>query len=129
VTDVTAEGAELFTARLADELVAVRARECVACYVLRMVHQFGCAQGLRFTLRWRDERAPRATALPRRLVGMGATCDCELLFNVWEPSAAISVWNSVVGRPEPPPRMPPCTGHRPRSTRACGNWQRRVRYG
>jgi hypothetical protein len=125
VTDLTTE-AERFTAQLADELLAIRPRECIACYVLRMLHRYDCNGSRRFALRWRDQRAPRATALERRLAAMGACCcDCELLLNVWQTSEALDVWNVVLQRYEPPQRMPTCAGGRPRSTKPCANWQRR----
>jgi hypothetical protein len=129
VTDVTARDAETFTAQLADALLAVRSKECIACYVLRMLHQFGCDNTRRFALRWRDQRAPRATALERRLAQRGGCCcDCELLINVWETSEALDVWNAVLQQYEPPPRLPPCAGGRARSTEPCAHWQRRRRW-
>jgi hypothetical protein len=128
VTDVTADEAESFTARVADELLAVRPRECIACYVLRMLYRYDCNGTRRFAVHWRDRRAPRASALERRLASMGGCCcDCELLLNVWTTNAALDVWDPLLHRYEPPTRMPPCAGARPRSTRPCGNWQRRRR--
>jgi hypothetical protein len=52
--------------------------ECVLCYVHRMVRAFGCDGTLRWAVRWRDRRAPRALALIDRLTARGAHCDCEL---------------------------------------------------
>lgn len=128
MTDLTADQAESFTARLADELLAVRPRECIACYVLRMLHQYDCNGTLRFAVHWRDQHVPRAGARERRLTSIGGCrCDCELLLNVWETSQALDVWNAVLQRYEPPARMPACTGARPRS-RPCRNWQRRRRW-
>jgi hypothetical protein len=125
VTDVTAQGAETFTAQLAEQLLAVRPNECIACYVLRMLHQFGCDGSHRFAVRWRDLRAPRAVALERRLAGMGACCcDCELMLNTWQTHHRLDTWNAVLQQVEPPERMPACAGHRPRSTTPCGNWER-----
>lgn len=126
--DVTADDVETFTAGLADELLAAGVKECLACYLLRMLHQFDCDGTLRFTRRWRDEKAPRAKALERRLAAQGACCcDCEVMFNVVEPSQELQVWNIVLQRYEPPSHMPSCAGNRPRSTQPCANWRRRRR--
>jgi hypothetical protein len=59
--------------------------ECLACYVWRMLDERGCNATLRWTRRWRAARAPRATALERRLAKSGGFCDCELFLNVWVP--------------------------------------------
>src|SRR4051794_3145528 len=37
--------------------------ECLGCYVWRMLDEYGCNATLRWACRWRDARAPRATAL------------------------------------------------------------------
>ena len=34
-------------------------RECLRCFLLRMINQFGCDGTHRWTIRWRDRRAPR----------------------------------------------------------------------
>jgi len=61
--------------------VAPRAGECLLCYVARMVDQFGCDTTLRWARRFRDLRAPTATALERRLGQVGGFCDCEVFLN------------------------------------------------
>ncbi len=58
-------------------------RECVVCFVERMVVAYGCSNRLHWTALWRDRRAPRATALERRLQGSGGYCDCEVLANAY----------------------------------------------
>ena len=65
--------------------MSTRPGECVLCYVQRMVTAFGCDGTLRWALRWRDRRAPRATRLKDRLTARGAHCDCELFSNVGDP--------------------------------------------
>lgn len=59
------------------------ASECLPCYVDRMVTRHGCDNTLRWSLHWRDARAPRAAKLDRRLEDRGGFCDCEVLFNAF----------------------------------------------
>lgn len=58
-------------------------RECLRCYLLRMLNEFGCSGAMRWTEYWRDLRAPRAQALARRLGTRGGFCDCEVILNVY----------------------------------------------
>lgn len=81
--------------------------ECVACYVWRMLDECGCNATLRWARRWRDARAPRATALEQRLARKGACCDCELFLNVWPPLAD---------------RSAACRGVRRGSSQPCSGW-------
>jgi hypothetical protein len=62
---------------------APRDRECLPCYLTRMLAAFGCNHGLRWSLHWRDRNAPRAAGLRRRLMDRGGFCDCEVLSNVF----------------------------------------------
>ncbi|NEE03115.1 DUF2695 domain-containing protein [Phytoactinopolyspora halotolerans] len=78
VTDIEAELADLSRA-----LTEPGERECLRCYVLRMLHEFGCDGTLRWAKYWRDLRAPRAQALARKLAYRGGHCDCEVIFNVY----------------------------------------------
>ena len=81
--------------------------ECLRCYLMRMVNLAGCDGTHRWTVRWRDARAPRATGLLRKLERRGGICcDCEVLFNVWPdyPQA---------------PRLLPCAGTAPGCTDPC----------
>jgi hypothetical protein len=58
--------------------------ECLRCYLLRMINEFGCDGKHRWTSRWRDLRAPRSTGLVARLQRLGGVCcDCEVLLNVF----------------------------------------------
>ncbi len=75
--------AEGYLANLQTTLTAPRDRECLACYVSRVVDEFGCDGSLRWSLHWRDACAPRATALADRLADRGGFCDCEVLLNVY----------------------------------------------
>ena len=58
-------------------------RECLRCFVLRMISEFGCDATHRWTVRWRDVRAPLATGLLAKLTELGGGCDCEVIFNVF----------------------------------------------
>ncbi len=55
--------------------------ECLFCFVARMLGEHGCDTTLRWATRYRDLRAPRATALENRLFRMGGFCDCEIFLN------------------------------------------------
>lgn len=124
---VTEVEQELHT--LATDLTAVRPRECLLCYVYRML-EHGCV-GLRWALHYRDTRAPRATSLERRLEQQSAYCDCEIFANAYQLAPHLLV------RPEPvvedgvsyeqeyatyPDPLPDCLGVRAGNTRGCGLW-------
>ena len=73
-----ATDAEAYVADLQSALITSLDRECLVCYLLRMVGEFGCDGTHRWTLRWRELSAPRATALLRRLANRGGCCcDCD----------------------------------------------------
>src|SRR5688500_18601353 len=67
--------------RMATRLTQPRPGECLVCYVARMLDEFGCDNTLRFARAYRDQVAPRATGLERRLGDMGGFCDCEIFLN------------------------------------------------
>lgn len=119
---------------LSVEWTAPRERECLLCYVYRML-EFGC-NGLTFAQRFRDLRAPRATGLERRLGASGGFCDCEIFMNAVAPHPSI-----LVPPPEPDPDgrvlddeftwpdpFPACRGVRAGSTRNCTWWTWRARW-
>jgi len=94
-------------ADLAERLTAPGERECLRCYLLRQVTEFGCDGTYRWTIRWREVRATRPGGLLRWLHERGGFCDCEALMNAY-PS-----YPDVI---EPLP----CAGvSRPGSARAC----------
>lgn len=97
--------------------------ECLVCYVLRML-DFGC-KGHRWLERYRDLRAPRATALERRMHRLGGFCDCEILMNVFQ----LNPWLFEFDRHGDPilESMPCCPGVRGGSTQPCGMWVGRRR--
>ena len=108
--------------------------ECLLCYVWRML-DFGCT-GLRWATHYRDLRAPRATALERRLGQKGGFCDCEIFLNGFElrPQHMVGgdeyVENGVsyIDNANYPDPMPPCRGVRRGSTQGCALWAP-IRHG
>ena len=119
------EAEQLLQAAAAD-LTEPRERECLACFVVRMLDEFGCDNTLRFAARYRDLRAPRAKALERRLGGMGGYCDCEVLMNAYRLSEHLLERDEFDELHEPE-RLPDCRRVRLGSTQPCGNWQRQRR--
>lgn len=85
MTEPTVTTIETQLADMSRSLTEPGDRECVRCYLLRMLNEFGCSGTLRWTEHWRDLRAPRAQALANRLAARGGFCDCEVIFNVWPP--------------------------------------------
>jgi hypothetical protein len=83
-------------------------RECLRCYVMRMVSEYGCDNTHRWVTKWRDLRAPRSKGLLQWLSRRGGVCcDCEVMMNVW-PDYPVSG------------RLLPCAGvSRPGSTDPC----------
>lgn len=115
-------------------VVRVRAHECLACYVFRMVDEYDC-MGSRFMLEYREQAAPLATALLRRMARQGAFCDCELFLNAIELRGDLMAAPTLVYVPldggyvpvltaDFPDTMPACAGVRRGSTQPCGNWVR-----
>jgi hypothetical protein len=99
---------------------------CLHCYVYRML-EFGCT-GLRWAQRYRDLRAPRATALHRRLMSKGAGCDCEIFMNGWSLRRTYQLWDPETEEYEYPGELPACTGVRAGSTQPCGLWTAHYRW-
>jgi hypothetical protein len=93
-------------ADLAERLTAPGERECLRCYLLRLVTEFGCDGTYRWTVRWRDVRAAQPRGLLRQLEQRGGFCDCEVLMNAF---------------PEYPASRPlPCAGvSKPGSPKPC----------
>jgi len=60
-------------------------RECLRCYLRRMLRSGGCDNTRKWTTYWRDRRAPGDGLFLSRLEERGGICcDCEVLLNVWE---------------------------------------------
>jgi hypothetical protein len=106
----------------AADLTTPSDRECVLCFVDRMLDDFGCDCTLRWAKHWRDLCAPSATALERRFGSVGGHCDCEIFLNGYDPT-----WPGAEDEEQPSPR-PACRRvSRRGSTRPCGLWRRRTR--
>ena len=84
MTENVADAVQAEIAELAFRLTEPGERECLRCFLLRMIEQFGCDNTHRWTARWRDLRSPGAKGLIRRLERQGACCcDCEVILNVY----------------------------------------------
>ena len=84
MADDMAVAVEAELAELSRRLTEPRERECLRCFLLRMISDFGCDGTPRWTVRWRDLRAPRARDLVQRMQRRGGCCcDCEVIFNVF----------------------------------------------
>jgi hypothetical protein len=69
---------------LSQSLTQVHDGECLYCYLVRMIEEFGCAGTHRFTERWRDAQPRHKPALVRWLQDNGGCCcDCEVVMNVF----------------------------------------------
>lgn len=127
-TDPVVEALEGELVTLADSMTCVADHECLLCYVYRML-EFGCS-GLVWARRYRDLRAPRATALEQRLGRRGGFCDCEIFLNGYQLAAEHWVVPSPAERPPfleegeacYPDPMPVCLGARRGSTQGCRLW-------
>ncbi|HET9778612.1 MAG TPA: DUF2695 domain-containing protein, partial [Propionibacteriaceae bacterium] len=96
---------------LSVELTQPKPRECLHCYVYGML-EFGCT-GLRWATRYRDLKAPRATALGERLMSKGAGCDCEIFINGWSLRRTYQVWDPETEEYDYPKSCPPANAFEP----------------
>ena len=103
-------------------------RECLACFVARILPDFGCDTTLRWAQRFRDVRSPTATGLERRLGNVGGYCDCEILLNGYRLARHLLVRDLATDELEAPAEPPTCAGVGRTSTRPCVNWERRSRH-
>jgi len=62
MADNVADLVETELAELSQRLTEPGERECLRCYLLRMISEFGCDGTHRWTVRWRDLRAPGRAA-------------------------------------------------------------------
>lgn len=133
-TNPLVDDTEQHLRQLAAGLTEPYPAECLLCYVYRML-EYGCT-GPRWIRHYRDLRAPRATALERRLGQAGGYCDCEVFLNAFEPAPEHwipekeyeeedgTIYVEDATYPDP---MPPCRGVRLGSTRGCELWVRQWR--
>lgn len=131
--DVAVQQAEAVLAAAVDDVLTPHPRECLLCYLKRMLDSFGCDTHLRFGRHFRDLRAPRAFALEKRLGRMGGYCDCEVFLNGYRLSRQFLVparvehhdgVDYVVELERWPDSLPSCTGVRRGSTQPCILWER-----
>jgi hypothetical protein len=108
---------------LSRELTTPNSGECLVCYALRMLEQFGC-RGLTWATRFRDLQAPRATALTSRLAQLGAFCDCEILLNAYELDPSFFSYDQIADEYLPPDTRPSCRQVRRGSVQPCRIWHR-----
>lgn len=99
--------------------------ECLPCYLYRVALIQPCDGGLEVLCRYRDERAPRATALVRKMMLLGGYCDCEVLLNSFRPATAKTAHAVERGQDLV------CHGVRRGTTQPCDQWVRRrgVQWG
>jgi len=116
--------AERLLRRSADALTTPRAGECLCCFVVRMLDDYGCDCTLRFAKRYRDLAAPRASALERRLGQMGGFCDCEIFLNGMRPGDHLCTYDED-GEGTGATVPVTCAGVRKGSTQPCRHWVRR----
>jgi hypothetical protein len=106
---------------LSDTLTRPRPRECLFCFVDRMLTAFGCDCTLRWVRRWRELRLPRASGLEERLGRRGGFCDCEVFLNGWTVRDDLLVADED-GERDWPSERPECPGVDPRSSQPCTTW-------
>ena len=110
--------AEAIVRALAADATEPHPGECLACYVARMLEDFGCDCTLRFTRHYRDLRAPRASGLERRLGSLGGFCDCEIFLNGLRLVGLSREDDDGSGSPP----LANCRGVRHGSTQPCTLW-------
>jgi hypothetical protein len=113
--------AEALVRATADTLMGPEPGECLACFVVRMLKEFGCDNTLRWARHYRDQRAPRAVGLEARLASRGGFCDCEIFFN----DVQRAEWDDPAIETLPP--LPSCRGVCRGSTQPCVLWTRQRR--
>ncbi len=122
-------GLELGLGTVAEAPTTPLPLECLLCYVWRMLGAFGCNATLRWALRWRDARAPRATGLEHRLARRGGFCDCEIFLNGWSLRSSLDPSGDEDGGRSRRTGLP-CGGVRRGSSQPCALWVgRRPRGG
>ncbi len=99
--------------------------ECLPCYLYRVAGEAGCDGSLRGLSFYRDESAPRASALERKMRLLGGFCDCEVLLNVVRPASTEAMRLIDAGEDLV------CKGVRRGTIQPCENWlmRRGVQWG
>jgi hypothetical protein len=94
-------------AELADRLTAPTPRECLRCYLLRLINEFGCDGTYRWTLRWLEAHATRPSGPLRQLERRGGFCDCEIVMNAFPDYPPVARRLPCAGV-SPPGSLRPC---------------------
>ncbi|WP_084793294.1 DUF2695 domain-containing protein [Glutamicibacter halophytocola] len=99
--------------------------ECLPCYLYRVASEAACDGSLRMLSFYRDECAPRASALEKKMRVLGGYCDCEVLLNVVRPATTEAMRLIDAGEDLV------CKGVRRGTIQPCENWLMRhgVQWG
>lgn len=141
-TPIIVNEAESFLRNWVAGATELRPKECLCCYVARMLDEFPCDGSLRHAKHYRDTSAPRATALAERLGRVGGYCDCEIFLNGYQllgaeqeedeeaavEQDAVLYVEDVLGKDTASEEWPPCQGVRRGTVKPCGNWVRIRRW-
>jgi hypothetical protein len=106
MSDTIADAVEAELRTLSCLLTEPEEHECLRCFVLRMLSEFGCDGTHRWATRWRDLRAPAASGLLARLAELGGCCDCEVLLNVFPEYPQGTGVLPCAGQPQPGSAVP-----------------------
>jgi len=106
MTDSIAEGVEAELRALSGVLTEPGEKECLRCFLLRMISEFGCDGTHRWASRWRGVRAPVATGLLARLEQLGGRCDCETVMHVFPQYPPAGRLLPCAGQPQPGSAVP-----------------------
>lgn len=91
---------------LARRLTEPRPAECLRCFLLRMISEFGCDGTFRWAIRWRDVCAGQPGRLLDQLARRGGCCDCEILMNVFPDYPDVRAPLPCGGVPKPGSHRP-----------------------
>jgi len=93
-------------ADLSRRLTEPRPTECLRCYLLRLISEFGCDGTFRWAIRWRDVCASQPGRLLDQLASRGGCCDCEILMNVFPYYPDVAAPLPCAGVPKPGSHRP-----------------------
>lgn len=99
--------------------------ECLPCFLYRVTGMQSCDGSLKLLTHYRDQCAPRATALEKKMRMLGGYCDCEVLLNAVRPATTLAMRLIEVGEDLV------CKGVRRGTIQPCENWlmRRGVQWG
>jgi Protein of unknown function (DUF2695) len=101
IADDMSREVETELANLAERLTAPGRAECLRCFLLRMITEFGCDGTYRWTIRWREVCAARRAKLLDQLARRDGFCDCEVLMNVYPDYPPVNAALPCAGIPKP----------------------------